>query len=308
MSDVHERLRRLLFVVPYVARHRGVTVDALAKQLGVSREELLRDLELLTMVGRPPFQPDDFIDLHVENDRVWVDLDQRFSKPPRLTGPEAAALAAAAELLRPAAQSALASALAKLEKVLPPQAKKMYRELGSAVNARSVATAELGTLTRAVEERREVEFDYAGQGRTAAEKRRFEPTEVFNHRGQWYLYGWDLGRGSERLFRLDRMTHIVLTDRRFSPRNLPPARVPDPSERGEVRVRFTAQAAPFLRERFGSDVRELTDGGVEVKVIGDERWLVQWILSFGGQAEVLEPAWARQAVASAALRALEGTR
>ena len=38
------------------------------------------------MVGRPPFQPDDFIDLHVENDRVWVDLDQRFSKPPRLTG------------------------------------------------------------------------------------------------------------------------------------------------------------------------------------------------------------------------------
>ena len=84
MSDVHERLRRLLFVVPYVARHRGVTVDALAKELGVSREELLRDLELLTMVGRPPFQPDDFIDLHVENDQVWVDLDQRFSKPPRV--------------------------------------------------------------------------------------------------------------------------------------------------------------------------------------------------------------------------------
>ena len=130
MSDVHERLRRLLFVVPYAARHRGVTVDALAKQLGVSREELLRDLELLTMVGRPPFQPDDFIDLHVENDRVWVDLDQRFSKPPRLTGPEAAALAAAAELLRPAAQTALASALAKLERILPAGAKKMYRELG----------------------------------------------------------------------------------------------------------------------------------------------------------------------------------
>src|SRR5262249_60346045 len=77
VSDVHERLRRLLFVVPYVARHRGVTVDALAKQLGVSREELLRDLELLTMVGRPPFQPDDFIDLHVEDDQGWADLDQR---------------------------------------------------------------------------------------------------------------------------------------------------------------------------------------------------------------------------------------
>jgi proteasome accessory factor C len=307
MSDVHERLRRLLFVVPYVARHRGVTVDALARQLGVSREELLRDLELLTMVGRPPFQPDDFIDLHVENDQVWVDLDQRFSKPPRLTGPEAAALAAAAELLRPGAQTALASALGKLERILPASAKKMYRELGSAVNARSQAPEALGILTRAVEERHELEFDYAARGSTAAERRRVEPVEVFNHRGQWYLYGWDLTRGSERLFRLDRMTDIRRTDRTFSPRSMPPARVPDPAERGSVRVRFTAQAAPYLRERFGGEARELTDGGVEVKVAGEERWLIQWVLSFGGEAEVLEPAWAREAVCRAALKALEVT-
>jgi proteasome accessory factor C len=307
MSDVHERLRRLLFVVPYVARHRGVTVDALARQLGVSREELLRDLELLTMVGRPPFQPDDFIDLHVENDQIWVDLDQRFSKPPRLTGPEAAALAAAAELLRPGAQTALASALGKLERILPTSAKKMYRELGSAVNARSLAPEALGILTRAVEERHELEFDYAARGSTAAERRRVEPVEVFNHRGQWYLYGWDLTRGSERLFRLDRMTDIRRTDRTFSPRSMPPARVPDPAERGSVRVRFTAQAAPYLRERFGGEARELTDGGVEVKVAGEERWLIQWVLSFGGEAEVLEPAWAREAVCRAALKALEAT-
>jgi proteasome accessory factor C len=262
VSDVHERLRRLLFVVPYVARHKGVTVDALAKQLGISREELLRDLELLTMVGRPPFQPDDFIDLHVENDQVWVDLDQRFSKPPRLTGAEAAALGAAAELLRPGAESALASALAKLEKVLPAQAKRLYRDLERTVNARSLAPAELGLVTRAVEERRELTFDYAARGSTAAERRRVEPVEVFNHRGQWYLYAWDLARGQERLFRLDRMTAITPTDKSFAPRALPPARVPDPAERGEVRVRFTARAAPYLRERFGTEARELSDGGV----------------------------------------------
>ena len=51
MSDVHERLRRLLLVVPYVSRNPGITVDALARALGLSREELLRDLDLLTLVG-----------------------------------------------------------------------------------------------------------------------------------------------------------------------------------------------------------------------------------------------------------------
>ena len=73
-------------------------------------------------------------------------------------------------------------------------------------------------------------------------------------------------------------------------------------------MRFTASAAPYLRERFGGEARELSDGGVEVRVTGEERWMVQWILSFGGEAEVLEPASAREAVARAAFKALEATR
>ncbi|HEY0094796.1 MAG TPA: WYL domain-containing protein, partial [Archangium sp.] len=36
----------------------------------------------------------------------------------------------------------------------------------------------------------------------------------------------------------------------------------------------------------------------------NERWLTQWVLSFGGEAEVLEPASAREAVARAAKAAL----
>ena len=84
--------------------------------------------------------------------------------------------------------------------------------------------------------------------------------------------------------------------------------MPDPAERGEVRVRFAAATAPYLRERFGGEARELSDGGVEVKVSGEERWLIQWILSFGGEAEVVEPPSAREAVARAALKALEATR
>jgi proteasome accessory factor C len=304
VSDVHERLRRLLLVVPYVSRNPGITVDALARALGLSREELLRDLDLLTLVGRPPFQPDDFIDLHVENDRVTVDLDQRFTKPPRLTPAEAAALTAAGELLRPAAEGALATALAKLEKVLPAGARLRFRALERAVDMRTTGSADLGEITRAIAERRELTFDYA-KGRDAVEARRVEPLELFSHRGQWYLSAWDTGRADQRLFRVDRMAHVVVTEKQFSPRLATPSHVPDPAERGDVRVRFSAVAAPYLRERFGSEVRELADGGVEVRVAGDsERWLTQWVLSFGGEAEVVEPVWARRAVARAAEHAL----
>lgn len=298
---VHERLRRLLFLVPYVSRNPGITVDALAQALGVSREGLIEELDLLAMVGRPPFQPDDYIDIYVDNDRVFVALDQRLSAPPRLTASEAAALAASAELLRPAASDALRSALHKLEKVIPSQARERYREMQGKIDAGVVAPDELAPLVRAISSHLEVEFDYFSQGRGAQERRTVRPQELFSHRGQWYLSAFDVTRGDERLFRVDRLQHLSVTDRSFEPSVPRHARVPNPASRGEVRVRFSKIAAPYVRERFGEDARPAPEGAVDVLVAGDsERWLTQWVLSFGGEATVVEPEWARRAIARAA--------
>lgn len=303
MSNVHERLRRLLFLVPYVSKHPGVTVDALARALNVSREDLLEELDLLTCVGRPPFNPDDYIDIYVDNDRVYVDLDQRLFAPPRLTPGEAAALAASAELLRPATGDALQSALEKLERVLPPATRERYREMYRKIDASTEAPQALGPLTRAIIERLEVTFGYASPGRSP-EPRTVRPYELLSHRGQWYLQGYCHTRQDARLFRLDRMEDILVTDVPFQPPADARADVPNPA-RGltdsSVRVRFSPVAAPYVKERFGQDARPLADGGVEVLVAGDsERWLTQWVLSFGGEAQVMEPASARAAVARAA--------
>lgn len=303
---VHERLRRLLFLVPYVSKNPGITVDALASELGLTREALIEELDLLMMVGRPPFQPDDYIDIYVENDRVYVDLDQRLSAPPRLTAAEAAALAAAAELLRPAASDALRSALTKLEKVIPSQARERFREMQTKIDAGEVAPLELEPLVRAIAQHREVEFDYFSQNRGALEHRSVQPLELFGHRGQWYLQAFDNVRGEERLFRVDRLQQLSITDRLFTASNTPAARIPNPAGRGQVRVRFSSVAAPYVRERFGEDARSAPEGAVDVMVSGEsERWLTQWVLSFGGEAEVIEPSWARTAVARAARASIE---
>ncbi len=302
MSDVHERLRRLLFLVPYASRRPGISVRELSDALGLGEEELLKDLDLLTMVGRPPFQPDDYIDIYIENGRVYVDLDQRFSAPPRLTGAEAAALRAAADLVRPTASDALRSAMAKLEKVLPADAREQYREIGRKVDASLSGPLELAPLAQAISDRVEVTFEYFSRGRGSTETRTVRPLELFSHRGQWYLFAYCCSRNDERLFRLDRVRKLTLTDRAFEAPASARGKVPEPvSGSGEIRVRFAAAAAPYMRERFGESARSAPEGGVEVSVTGDsERWLTQWILSFGGEAEVIEPAWARDAVARAA--------
>jgi proteasome accessory factor C len=302
MSDVHERLRRLLFLVPYASRRPGITVRELAGALGLSEQDLLKDLDLLTMVGRPPFQPDDYIDIYVENGRVYVDLDQRFSAPPRLTGAEAAALRAAADLVQSTSSEALHSAMAKLESVLPEEARAQYRRMGRKVDATVEGPAEVAALAEAIESGREVTFDYFSRGRGATEARRVRPLELFSHRGQWYLFAYCCSRQDERLFRLDRIRKLALTDRVFDRPAAQRGKVPEPvSGSGEIRVRFAAAVAAYIRERFGEAARPVAGKGVEVSVTSDsERWLTQWILSFGGEAEVIEPAWARAAVARAA--------
>ena len=73
-SDPRERLRRVLFLVPYAVRHPGIPVKDLARRCGCTEKELLEDLDFLLEVGSPPFAPDDFLDLYVEGDRVFVAL------------------------------------------------------------------------------------------------------------------------------------------------------------------------------------------------------------------------------------------
>ncbi len=307
-SPVQERLRRLLFLVPYVVRNPGLPVGEVAAALGVSTEQLLEELDLLTLVGRPPFQPDDFVDIYVDDDgRVYVKLDQRLSSPPRLTAEEGVALAGAAALLQPGSNDALQAALEKLEAVLPAPAVARYRQMARQLDVAADGPDALAALSRATAEHLEVVLDYFTASRGQTEQRRVQPWELFSHLGQWYLSAFCLTRGGERLFKVDRIARLDVTTQRFTP---PPARStparPGGATAAPVTVRFSAARAPYLRERFGGEVREVGGGEVEVEVPGDsERWLSRWVLSFAGDARVTAPAAAVEVVAKAARAALD---
>jgi proteasome accessory factor C len=302
-----ERLRRLLFVVPFVSKNPGLTVDEVAKAVGCTKSELLEELDLLALVGRPPFQPDDYIDIYVEDDRVYLDLDQRLSAPPRLTASEGVALAAAAALLKPSSGGALASAVAKLERVLPREALARYRDLSRSLDVSADGPDSLATISQAILEHRELDLEYVSVGKGDRERRRVQPLELFSHRGQWYLQAFCLTRKGERLFRVDRIGSLTLTENRFpEPAN---AQRPVPGGGGTERpvtVRFAPELSPWQQERFGDSGSLQADGSLVVTVPGDsERWLTRWVLSFGGSATVLEPEWAIRAVAEAALASLQ---
>jgi proteasome accessory factor C len=279
-------------------------------------EELLQDIDLLGFVGRPPFSPDDLIDINVdERGRVSVMLDQSFSRPPQLTALEALALAAAAQETAPA-DPAVVSALRKLTDKLPAKAQQLYAALAKRVAAATPAprgTDELlARLRRAAQERREVELEYDKEGSTGAEPRKIHPRAVVEHRGRWYVYAYDPARSADRTFRVDRVRGVRETGAAFADRGPIDASLfqraalffPTGAEKA-VTVRFSPSTAGWALARYADRAVRLAGGGVEVPIeTAGTSYAVSLVLSFAGAAEIVDPPEVRAALRNEVERAL----
>jgi proteasome accessory factor C len=308
-ADARDRLRRVLFLVPYAVRHPGIPVRDLARRCGVDEKQLLDDLDFLLGVGCPPFAPDDFLDLYVEGDRVYVALHQSFSRPPRFTESEAAALAAAVGALGGEGRERV---LRVLRESVPRDRREMFDELVGRIYAGSPPAPDslLGRLHRAIADRRAVRMRHYTASRDAESERVVHPYTLAQRLGHWYLYGFDEGRGRALAFRLDRIREAEVTDQRFDApgaAELAGARLFSEARGTPVRIRLGRQAAAWALARPGQlrVVRRGARGGAVVEVAGvSEEWATRFALSFGGDAEVLAPPSARRHFADAARRAL----
>lgn len=118
-----------------------------------------------------------------------------------------------------------------------------------------------------------------------------------------YLVAWSLKRSAFRMYRLDRIDKLRVEEQTFTPRPFDPdeyfrgafGAVIDAPQR--LCVRFTGLAREIIKKdgRFGpKELRQDHDALIlETTVSGEILWL-RWILGFGGEAEILEPAALRE--------------
>ena len=168
---------------------------------------------------------------------------------------------------------------------------------------------EIATIaSRAISQRRLLSFEYYKENEDELSVRKVEPYALINGREGWYLASFDPSRQSVRHFRLDRIKSATVTDERFVPRSDvdPAADVDGWPRTGEVpsssraRIWISPLRARWAREER-TVVAELEDGAVIVALgFAGIDWLVREVLKEAGDAVVLEPAEARDAVRAAA--------
>jgi len=287
-----DRLRRLLAIVPWVASVNGATLDEIADRFDYPRSRLERDLfDVVQFVGVYPYTPDQLIEVFIDPDSGLVSINYAdyFRQPLRLTPEEALALVGAGAGLIDGADvgdSPLATGIAKL-------AAKLGVEVGETVEIQlgSAAPDVLATARDAVERHRRVELDYYSHGRDKRTQREVDPYRIFAQGGAWYLNGYCHVAEDNRVFRLDRVHEITLTDASF---DVPEGAAadslfdPDPTD-----PRVTLELAPsaaWVAGYYPHEAREvLPDGSVRVRLaVTATSWLERILLQLGPHATVVE--------------------
>ncbi len=147
-------------------------------------------------------------------------------------------------------------------------------------------------IRTAIDGRQELEFLYFSPKKEG--KRRIESYYLIFRWSSWYVWGWCTLCRDFRLFKLNRMTELRLSETGFEPRKVP---LPDlKNERifpGGIRVKavFEPECKWRLVEEFGLDCFEEQEDG---KLLfhadyTDQDNLISWLLTFGDRAELLEP-------------------
>ncbi len=300
-----DRMARLIAAIPWIVAQDGALVDEICSRFDYDRDLLLKDLgDVVFFVGVPPYTPDTLIEVTIDDDMVWISYADWFSRPMKLSGGELLGLLTAGETAlsfdNQDEAGALARGLAKL---------RLASGSGDAVEVEisGVDRTLLPGLRQAADTKTCVDIDYYSFSSNSKTNRRIEPDRFSVVDGAWYVGAYCHVAKAERVFRVDRIESLALTNDSFS----------GPHGQGEDGELFSLQDAPRatiavpmdrVRMLDGLPLDDTTSESNEVLVVtlpaSSQRWLESLLVRLGPGAELRDPSAHEASVSTAASRVL----
>ncbi len=283
-STPMEKAARLLDLVPFLYKNQGISIEQLAEEFNVDRDEILSDLNTLWMCGETRF---DLIELEFDSGFVYIRNAQAINLVRSLSSQEMISIFFGLDLLR----DELGNQRPDLIKEIESLKSKINPELSSKVSANPAVSASLlEAIDKAIASRSLLEIEYHSVADDKYSKRLISPIEKVRRDGHDFLIAFCSVADSRRTFRLDRISNCQIVD--LSSPQFP---VIDESEKrisAKLKVHGNAR---LLQETFDK-CQDLGDKTFLVEVFNSS-WLIREVIASAGDFELLEPLALREEVA-----------
>jgi proteasome accessory factor B len=311
-------LERMLHIHQTLSSGKLPNATTLAGELEVTTKTIHRDIEFMR----------DRLNLPVAFDRVrngfFYDGQTGSFPTMQITEGELFALVVAERALQQyrgtSFEKPLLAAIKKISEQLPDSIAFNFAEVEQSISFRTRAEPILDlkifdALAKAVAQRQQLELQYRKPGHQA-EPRVVDPYHLANINGEWFLFAFDHARKDIRTFAPARIESAKPTGKTFerSQKFSLEKRLRDSfgvhagEGKFEVVIRFAPRAADFIREKKwhpSQTFRDLKDGGAELTMkLSSLAEVERWVLSWGGEAKVLQPRELAESVRAAAKKIL----
>jgi len=299
------------------AYRTGKSAAELARELGCHPRTVYRDLEALQVAGFPLYTD------RVEGRSLWSFLDTvKHQIPIPLDLTELMALYFSRDMLKVLRNTvfydSLETLFQKIKATLPPEYINYLQRIEKSLKVGFGSYKEYGqqtevlnTINQAVLNGKYIEMIYFTMSRKKETRRKVAPYKIWFFDGTFYLIGHCLLRDAVRLFAIDRIKSLHLTEESFQVpedfstedfmRSSFGTFVGNPTT---VKIHFESEIAGYIQEKIWHENQEIkpqADGSVifTATVAGTDE-IKFWILSWGSKATVLEPAVLRDEIQSEA--------
>ena len=288
------KIDRLMGIITILLQNGKTTAPYLAERFEVSRRTILRDLDTLCQAGIPIITE--------QGGRGGISIMEGYQLDRSLlTADELQRLIAGLKSINSVSKESKSdSLLLKLapNKTIAALADCIMIDLSS--HYRDSLSEKISLIKEAITSRRLIFFDY--YYRKGQVKRKVEPYFVVFKWTAWYVLGWCTERADFRLFKLNRLWDLSITDEVFMPREVPLETIsldnalPD---QNKIEILFDRSVRFRLIEDYGLHCYTETDRGLLMELNYTNREnAIAWILSFGDQAEVVAPLDVRDEIAA----------
>ena len=293
------RAIRLLDLVPYIVAHPGISITELAKEFSITRDEVLKDLNLLFLCGLPGYTPLELIDISFDEESVVIRDPQNLAAPRNLNESEAliARIALAAlEESTPRTATAYPQIVALREKIA--------KAFSSSIPASAITftldkeRATLEAIEGAIKQELDLEITYNNVTKDSSSRRSITPISIIAEDKRTLVSAYCHSARALRTFNLAQVSEVS-TKERITRADL--ERLED-SRGSSAEVIIKSEDSSFLSEN-ASSLKELSKSCYQIDIFQPE-WIVRSVLAGADSIELAKPLELRAEIAERANRAL----